>query len=101
MSRTVFLHSCVAFFLALGAAPAAAGPAPFRSDRISVTVRGSGPDVVLIPGLAAAAGIWNGTVAALPGYRYHIVQVAGFAGAPARGNAKGPVAAGVAAEIAR
>jgi pimeloyl-ACP methyl ester carboxylesterase len=101
MSRTVFLHSCFAFLLASGTVPAAAAPAPFQSDRISVTVRGNGPDVVLIPGLAASAGIWNGTVAAIPGYRYHIVQVAGFAGTPARGNARGRVAAGVADEIAR
>lgn len=101
MSRTVFLHSCVAFLLAFAAAPAVHAAAPFRSDRISVTVRGSGPDVVLIPGLAASGGIWNGTVAAMPGYRYHIVQVAGFAGTAARGNARGRVAAGVADEIAR
>jgi pimeloyl-ACP methyl ester carboxylesterase len=75
--------------------------APFSSSRISVAVRGSGPDVVLIPGMTAAPGIWNGTVAAVPGYRYHLVHVAGFAGAPARGNAAGPVAAPVADEIAR
>lgn len=101
MSRTLFWRSCVAFLLALGAAPAAAQPAPFRSERISITVRGSGPEVVLIPGLAAGSSIWNGTVAAMPGYRYHLIQVAGFAGTPARGNAKGRVAAGVADEIAR
>ncbi|HEX2762656.1 MAG TPA: alpha/beta hydrolase [Allosphingosinicella sp.] len=66
-----------------------------------MTVRGSGPDVVLIPGLAASAGIWNATVAAMPGYRYHLVQVAGFAGTAARGNARGRVAGGVADEVAR
>jgi hypothetical protein len=32
-------------------------------------------------------------VAALPGYRYHLVQVAGFAGQPAGGNKEGTVAA--------
>jgi pimeloyl-ACP methyl ester carboxylesterase len=49
-----------------------------------VAVRGSGPDVILIPGLSASRGIWSSTVAAVPGYRYHLVQVAGFAGtAPA------------------
>ena len=75
--------------------------APFKPSRISVAVRGSGPDVILIPGLSASRGIWNGTVAAVPGYRYHLVQVAGFAGTPAGGNAAGSVAAPVADEIAR
>ena len=63
--------------------------------------RGSGPDVVLIPGLAASRGVWTSTAAAVPGYRYHFVQVAGFAGTPAGGNRTGPIAASVAAEIAR
>ena len=89
----------VAAVLALVAAPAAA--APFKPSRISVAVRGSGPDVILIPGLSASRGIWNGTVAAVPGYRYHLVQVAGFAGTPAAGNASGRVAGPVADEIAR
>ena len=84
---------------ALLAAPAAA--APFKPSRISVTVRGSGPDVILIPGLSASRGVWNGTVAAVPGYRYHLVQIAGFAGTPAAGNSAGRVAAPVADEIAR
>ena len=93
------LISSVGLFCALTAAPAAAAP-QFKPTRISVVVTGSGPDVVLIPGLAASRGIWNSTAAAVPGYRYHLVQVAGFAGAPAAGNAKGPVASAVADEIA-
>lgn len=56
--------------------------------------------MVLIPGLAASSGIWSSTASAVPGYRYHFVQVAGFAGTPARGNRAGPVAAAVADEIA-
>lgn len=82
-------------------APRPAAPKPFESSRIAVTVTGSGPDVILIPGLTAGAGVWHGTVAGLPGYRYHLVQVAGFAGTPVRGNAKGEVIAPLAAEIAR
>jgi N-formylmaleamate deformylase len=81
------------------AAPAAA--APFKPTRISVAVRGSGPDVILIPGLSSSRGVWNGTVAAVPGYRYHLVQVAGFAGTAPAGNSSGRVAAPVADEIAR
>jgi pimeloyl-ACP methyl ester carboxylesterase len=73
----------------------------FASDRISVEVRGSGPDVVLIPGLSSSPDVWNDTVAAVPGYRYHLVHVAGFAGKAPGANAAGPVVAPVAEEIAR
>jgi pimeloyl-ACP methyl ester carboxylesterase len=85
-------------FLVAGSAQAAPAFAP---TRFSVEVVGSGPDVILIPGLTASKEIWRGTVAALPGYRYHLVQVAGFAGAPARGNARGEVVAPLAEGIAR
>jgi pimeloyl-ACP methyl ester carboxylesterase len=85
--------------LASVAAPAAA--APFASDRISVTVSGSGPDVILVPGLTSSPRIWTDLTAALPGYRYHLVQVRGFAGTPAGGNQSGEVVARVADEVAR
>lgn len=78
-----------------------AAPAPFTSDRIIVTVEGSGPDVILIPGLTSHPRIWSSTVKAVSGYRYHLIQVAGFAGAPNKGNTSGTVAAPVAEEIAR
>jgi pimeloyl-ACP methyl ester carboxylesterase len=84
--------------LLLAAAPAAA---EFRSDRITVTVEGQGPDVVLIPGLTSSPRIWKGTAAAIPGYRYHFVQVQGFAGTAPGGNLAGGVVAPVAEEIAR
>ena len=87
--------------IAAGGQPVAAAPAPFESRRISVTVEGSGPDVILIPGLTASRDMWRGTVAALPGYRYHLVQVNGFAGTRAGANASGPVVGPVADEIAR
>ena len=98
MSRGLFPLCCL--LAAPGAAPVAAAQ-PAQSARISVVVRGSGPDVVLIPGLGASRGIWTSTAAAVPGYRYHFVQLAGFAGTPAGGNRAGPVAAAAAAEIAR
>jgi pimeloyl-ACP methyl ester carboxylesterase len=56
---------------------------------------------VLIPGLSSHPSVWDGTVAAVPGYRYHLVHVAGFAGKPAGANATGPVIEPVAEEIAR
>lgn len=73
----------------------------FASDRITVEVVGSGPDVVLIPGLGSSPEAWRSTVAAVPGYRYHLVQVKGFAGVAPGANATGPVLVPVADEIAR
>ena len=81
--------------------PMTAIAAPFASSRITVQTEGAGPDVVLIPGLNSSPRTWATTVAALPGYRYHLVQVAGFAGAPVGGNKEGNVAAPVAEEVAR
>jgi len=85
--------------LALTGAPAAAQR--FRPTRFSVQVHGRGPDVILIPGLTSGRDVWYATVRAVPGYRYHLVQVAGFAGEPARGNAQGPILEPLAEEIAR
>jgi pimeloyl-ACP methyl ester carboxylesterase len=106
MKRPSLLLAMLATLLALplgGAAPTAAPAAAstFAPSRFSVEVVGSGPDVILIPGLTASRNVWRGTVAALPGYRYHLVQVAGFAGEPARGNARGEVVAPLAEEISR
>ena len=79
---------------------AAASRSAFLPARFSVEVVGTGPDVILIPGLTASREIWRATAMAITGYRYHLIQVAGFAGAPARGNAKGPVVVPLAEEIA-
>lgn len=101
------LAGSVVVVSAAACAPAAAGRsdagAQFQSDRITVTTMGSGPDVILVPGLASsAADVWAGTVAAVPGYRYHLVQVHGFAGVPAGGNGDGgPVVAPLADEVGR
>ena len=82
--------------------PGVASAQAFKSDRISVTTTGQGKDVILIPGLSSSPRVWKEMIAAVPGYRYHLVQVAGFAGAPAGGNAAGDtVAAPVAEELAR
>lgn len=62
------------------------------SDRITVTMRGKGPDVLLFPGLACSSAVWDATAKRLEGrYRLHIVQVAGFAGLPPQANAQGPI----------
>ncbi|GAO38136.1 putative hydrolase [Sphingomonas changbaiensis NBRC 104936] len=75
--------------------------AAFQSDRISVTTEGTGPDVVLIHGLASSPRVWKGTIERVPGYRYHLVQIAGMGATPPGGNAQGAVIAPVAEEVAR
>ena len=99
MDRRTFLEGCAAT-AAIGVASESAA-LTFTSTRLTVQVRGTGEDVILIPGLTNGRSLWDGTVKAVPGYRYHLIQVAGFAGEPARGNASGRVVASVAEEIAR
>ncbi|MFI4965948.1 MAG: alpha/beta fold hydrolase [Caulobacterales bacterium] len=61
-------------------------------DRFSDEIVGRGPDVVFIPGLASSRATWKATAERLRGhYRLHLLQVAGFAGEPSRGNASGDV----------
>jgi len=92
--------AAVAAFALVGAS-ASAWAAPFDSTRITVRTEGAGPDVILIPGLNSSPRVWAEMIKAVPGYRYHLVQVSGFAGQPKGGNADGPVAAPVAEEIDR
>ncbi len=81
---------------------APAAPPPFASDRISVTTRGTGPDIILIHGLAGHGDVWNASADLLDDrYRLHVVQINGFAGAAPAANAQGAVSAPVAEEIAR
>ena len=112
MSKALVIAGLAALLSACAPAapPPPAGPAllpgasatAFASDRITVQVVGQGPDVVLIPGLSSSPRVWASTVAGLPGYRYHLVQLKGFAGLPAEGaGGEGPVAAPAAEEIAR
>lgn len=107
MNRRAFLTQSAILCLtastpiAAMAQPARIPRSRFRPTRFSVQVRGRGRDVILIPGLTSSRTVWDQAVAALPGYRYHLVQVAGFAGEPVRGNAEGPVVAPLAEEIVR
>lgn len=93
------LAAC-AGLLALGAAAPVHAQA-FSSDRITIVAEGEGPDVILIPGMTSSPSAWRPTTAEVPGYRYHYVQVKGFARTPAEANADGKVSAPVAEEIAR
>lgn len=60
---------------------------PFQSEYFTVSIEGAGEPVILVPGLASNAAVWDGTVEALQGdYQLHTIQISGFGGAPARGN---------------
>ena len=106
MNRVLFAVSA-ALTLA-GCSPSAAPPAdqaaaqPFTSDRISVVTRGTGPDIILIPGLNSSRDVWAEAADSLQGrYRLHLVQLNGFAGLGPGANADGPVSAPAAEEIGR
>lgn len=70
--------------MAVRAEPApAVAQAAFLSDRLSVEVVGSGPDVILIPGFASSREVWRAEAERLKAtHRVHLVQLAGFAGEP-------------------
>jgi N-formylmaleamate deformylase len=97
MNRRTFFLTAAAFGLIGAPAPAQR----FQPARFSVEVVGRGPDVILIPGLTAGREVWRGTTSAVPGYRYHLVHIAGFAGEPARGNHTGAILGPLADELAR
>jgi pimeloyl-ACP methyl ester carboxylesterase len=101
MRLALFLALAVPLVSVSAPAPAPAAASAFVPTRFTVETVGSGPDVILIPGLTASKNVWRSTVAAIPGYRYHLIQVSGFAGAPARGNSEGALVAPLAEEIAR
>lgn len=76
-------------------------PAAFVSDRLSVEVVGSGPDVVLIPGFASSREVWRVEADRLKAtHRVHLVQLAGFAGEP-WSHGDGPFVQPMADELAR
>lgn len=88
MRRTIILAALAAIIADLPpvmaqdrqTAPAATSEV---QDRITVEVEGSGPDVILVPGLASSRTVWSDLANRLRGnYRLHLVQIAGFAGAP-------------------
>lgn len=85
-----------------GGAASASRADAFRSNRIVVQVRGEGPDVILIPGLASTGEVWSRTVSRLDGrYRLHVVSVRGFGNLSAEANQGGALVGPVAAELRR
>jgi len=108
MNLVRFLRSAAACALLLpplaaAAAPAQAAPAAQASQasgavqtidrgRFTVEVSGSGPDVILIPGLASSRAVYDGIAADLAKHhRVHRVQIAGFGGLAAGPNGEGAV----------
>lgn len=84
LKRVVLLKAWIAGLvavtsLAMGGVAQAAEPTAF-----SVKVSGQGKPMILIAGLASSGAVWDSTVARYaPHYRCHVLQLAGFAGAPA------------------
>jgi pimeloyl-ACP methyl ester carboxylesterase len=87
------LRWIAAIALAVSVAGASARAAePFQPTRFTAQDEGSGPDVILIPGVATSRAEFDDLARRLGGrYRLHRIQVAGFAGAPAAANGQGPV----------
>ena len=84
-AHSVFLSACGP---ATDPVPTEQNEPVFESSYFTIETHGAGPDVILFPGLASNAAIWDSTVGALQDrYTLHVVQVSGFGGAEARGNA--------------
>jgi len=68
------------FVIALSALIA---PALLAQDSFRVKVVGSGPPIIMIPGLSSSGETWDSTVARYSGrFECHVLTLAGFAGVP-------------------
>lgn len=91
MNKLILAAALAAIAAPLPAAAHPAAAAATRPARFSVVVEGSGPDVILIPGLSSTRDVWAATAGRLKAtHRVHLVQLRGF-GEPAGPNASGPV----------
>ena len=100
--RRNILRGLVGGAVLWGAGSGVRAQAAFGSRRITVTTRGRGADVLLIPGLASTAEVWRGVADRLAGKRrLHLISVRGFGDLPAGANASGAVMAAVATEVRR
>ena len=103
------LNGLLMLVAAAVAAPAAAQPQPapakaaiaeVRLGHISVQAIGSGPPVVLIPGLSTPRQLWDDIAPALAArHRVHLVQINGFGGDPAGDNANEVLLDGAVADL--
>jgi pimeloyl-ACP methyl ester carboxylesterase len=100
MLRTLILT--LLFAVVPAVVSAQEGGRAFVSDRVLVQTRGSGPDIILIPGLASTGEVWARTADRLDDrYRVHLVSIRGFGPVPAGANGGGALVAPVAAELRR
>ena len=100
--RRNILRGLVGGAVLLGTGSSAWAQTAYSSRRITVTTRGRGADVLLIPGLASTAEVWRGVADRLAGKRrLHLISVRGFGDLPAGANASGAVMAAVATEVRR
>lgn len=82
LASALLLAGGILSLIAPPMATAQTAPA-FTSDRLSVEVLGSGPDVILIPGMASSREVWRAEALRLAStHRVHMVQLAGFGGEP-------------------
>lgn len=71
-----------------------------QGERISVSAIGSGPPVILIPGLSSPRAVWDGAAPALARtHRVYLVQINGFGGDAPRKNLTPGILAGAVAEL--
>ncbi len=74
----------------------------FSSSRIIVETRGTGPDIIFIPGLGSTGSAWRSTADRLDDrYRVHLVTVRGFGETDIGDNVGGGLAGPAASEIER
>jgi pimeloyl-ACP methyl ester carboxylesterase len=100
--RRNILRGLVGGVVLWGTGSGARAQPAFGSRRITVTTRGRGADVLLIPGLASTADVWRGVADRLAGKRrLHLISVRGFGDLPAGANASGAVMAAVATDVRR
>src|SRR5665213_2925589 len=101
LATVAFVLAGIALLIApsRAAVASAAGFVPTRFTVVDAGTVGK-PDVVLIPGLSSSRAVWDAEAKLLaPNYRLHLVQVDGFAGAPAGPNAVGPLLAPIVEEL--
>jgi pimeloyl-ACP methyl ester carboxylesterase len=80
LASALLLAGGILSLIAPRMAVAQSAPA-FTSDRLSVEVLGTGPDVIFIPGYASSREVWRAEAERLSSTRrVHMVQLAGFAG---------------------
>lgn len=82
----------LSFLLSAAVAPPLEARETVDTHRFTVETMGSGPDVIMIPGLNSTREVWRPTAETLAaaGHRVHIIELAGF-GSPAGANAQDPI----------